>query len=222
MTSCVITVEASGHECDVKLQTWLKDLLPRTPGAVRRVVTRELVLAAREFFEQSRAWRTVLGPKNMVANKRRYSLSPYDAYSDVVGIEGVELNGCPLRKLSRRPADTAREADQPSGYWLESPDTVRLWPMPVTSVEDALTFAVHLAPKQSVTHLPRIALTHFYDALLDGALGRLYSHPAKPYSNSTLAAYHLKRFRNAIGMYAGAAKQGFAGAQAWSYPRFGK
>lgn len=221
MTS-TLTVEASGHECDVKLQTWLRDILPRTPGAVRKVAARELVLAAREFFERSAAWRVVIGPKDLRAVKKRYTLSPYDAYSDVVQILGVELEGCPLQLYTRQPA-LGRSADRPLGFWLESPDTVRLWPTPTVSVDEALTFAVALAPKLTVSHLPRMAQTHFYEALFDGVLGRMYAHPSKPYTDPTLAQYHLKRFRNAIGAYAGQAKQGFApGAVSWRFPRFGK
>lgn len=218
-----VTVEGSGLESDVKLQIWLKDLLARTPGAVRKVVTRELILASREFFERSFAWRTVIGPKDLVANKKRYNMSPYDAYSDIIGVLGVELEGCPLKALTRRPADTARTMDRPTHYWLEEPDIVRLWPQPTTTVEDALTFSLALIPKESVTKLPRIARTHFYEALLDGALGRLYAHPAKPYSDTQKATYHLNRFRAAIGSYAGAGKKGFVPAgQAWSFPSFGK
>lgn len=217
-----VTVEGSGHECDVKLQIWLKDLLPRTPGAVRRVVTRELILASREFFERSAAWRTTLGPKDMIANKKRYSLSPYDAYSDIIHVLGVEMDGMPLRPLTRRPADINRTMDRPTSFWLEEPDTVRLYPTPTTTVEDTLTFYVALIPKESVTKLPRIARTHFYEALLDGALGRLYAHPAKPYSDTQKATYHLNRFRGAIGSYAGAAKNGFTGGQSWNFPSFGK
>lgn len=217
-----LTVEASGHECDVKLQTWLRDILPRTPGLVRKVAARELVLTAREFFERSAAWRVMIGPKDLRAVKRRYSLSPYDAYTDVVQVLGVEFNTCPLRKMVRQPAEF-RSATTPSHYWLESPDTVRLWPQPTQNDDESLTFYVALTPKPTVSHLPRIAQTHFYDALFDGMLGRVYAHPAKPYTNPTLGQYHLNRFRAAIGHYAAQAKQGFSpGAQTWSYPRFGK
>jgi hypothetical protein len=219
---CALSVEGSGHECDVKIETWLRDLLPRTPGAVRKVVRREFILACREFFERSHAWRTRIGPKNQREAKSRYVLSPLDAYSNVVAVHAVYLKGTPLRKFRIRPSTASDETGSPYGYWLESPDIVQLFPTPTVDESRVLTFEVALIPKQTVSHLPRIAQTHFYDALLDGALGRLYSHPAKPYSNPTLAQYHLQRFRAAIGSYAGLAKQGFAGAPSWSYPSFGK
>jgi hypothetical protein len=217
-----ILVESSGHECDVRIDTWLKDLLPRTPGINRKVAKRELLLAIREFYEQSASWRVVVGPRDSRANKRRYILSPYDAYANIVQVLSVEYMGYPLKALTRRPAGAEPNADRPTSFYLEDPDHVRVWPTPSTTVEDALTFHVALTPKMSVTHVPRLASTNHYDALLDGALGRIYSHPAKPYSNPSLGTYHLQRFRAAIGKYAGRAKTGYAGAASWQYPRYGK
>lgn len=221
MTS-TITVESSGHECDAKLDTWLRDLLVITPGCMPKVRKRALILASREFFEQSAAWRAVIGPKLLKANKKRYYLSPYDAYSDVVRVLAVEYKGLPLSPLPRRPAGEEPDATQPLYYYLEGPDKVRLWPQSGSDVEDAMTFHVALTPKQTVTHLPRIAATHFYDALYDGAAGRLLSQPAKAYSDPVRAQYHLQRFRAAIGKYAAQAKGNFSNAPTWRYPKFGK
>jgi hypothetical protein len=217
-----ISVEGSGHECDAKLDTWLRDMLAVTPGCLPKVRKRALILACREFFEQTSTWRAVIGPKKLTALKKRYYLSPYDAYADVVQVLGVEFNGTPLKPMVRRPPGTEPDATQPQRYYLEGIDQVRLWPQSSVSVDDALTFYVALTPKQTVTHLPRVAATHFYDAIYDGALGRLYAQPAKAYTDPMRAQYHLNRFRAAIGKYAGQAKQGFAGAPSWSFPKFGK
>jgi len=217
-----ITVEGSGNECDVKLDTWLRDMLPVTPGCLPKVRKRALILACREFFEQSATWRVTIGPKKLVAFKKRYYLSPYDAYANVVRVLSVEYDGIPLRPLARRPAGREPEARNPTHYYLEGPDQVRLWPQSNIDQEAMLTFFVALTPKQSVTHLPRIAASHYYDAIYDGAVGRLFSQPAKAYSDPMRAQYHLNRFRAAIGKYAAQAKGGFAGAPSWSYPKFGK
>lgn len=158
----------------------------------------------------------------MKANKKRYSLSPWDAYTDIVGILGIEFQGTPLAALARKPGDTTTTSNRARGYWLEQPDTAVLYPIPTETVASALTFYVALTPKVTVTHLPRIAQTHFYEALRDGVLSRLFAHPSKPYSNPLLADFHGKRFRNSIALYAGQAKKGFAGAGSWCFPSFGK
>ena len=224
MSTETISVEGSGHECDVKLDTWLRDMLPVTPGCTAKVRKRALILACREFFEQSSAWRVTIGPKHMVANKKRYYMSPYDAYANVVRVFSVEYDGLPLPPLNRRPVRSVVSTDttRPLYYYMDTPEVVCLHPLPTVTVEEMLTFYVALMPKQSVTHLPRVASTHFYDAIYDGALGRLYSQPAKPYSDTEKAAYHLNRFRAAIGKYAGQAKTNFSSAATWRFPVFGK
>lgn len=222
MSTETILVEGSGAQVTATLSVWLRDLLPYTPGCTAAVRRRALILACREFFEQSTAWRVVVGPKQLKADRKRYTLSPYDAYADVVRVLSAEMNGHPLRRYDRRPAGREPDSDLPLGYYMDGPDTVRFWPTSATTIPDSLTFYVALTPKQSVRLLPRVALTHFYDAIFDGAAGRLMAQPAKPYSNPTLATYHMKRFRNAIGQYAAEAKGGFAGAPSWTFPRFGK
>jgi hypothetical protein len=217
-----ISVEGSGHECDAKLSLWLKDLLPLTPGCMPSVRKRALILACREFFEQSAAWRVTVGPRRVVADKKRYYMSPYDAYANVVHVFSVELNGTRLWPMARRPPGNEQDPGTPRGWWLEAPDQVRLWPAADTTTDNALLFYVALTPKQTVTHLPRVAATHFYDAIFDGTLGRLYQQPAKPYTDPMRSTYHLNRFRAAIGNYAGQAKKNFSGAPTWVYPKFGK
>lgn len=217
-----VYVEGSGNECDVRINTWLKDLLPHTPGLVRSLAKREVLLAIREFYQQSTSWRVVIGPKNVVANKARYNLSPYDAYANIVQVFWVAYNTTSLTPMPTRPPGATLTESVPWGYYNDSPDSVVLWPTPTTFLAKGLTFSVALAPKNTVNHLPRIAATHHYDAILDGALGRILAHPAKPYSNTALGTYHLNRFRNAIGAFKGAAIQGQNGSQAWSFPPFGK
>lgn len=204
--------------------TWLKDLLARTPGAQRKVVKREFMLAVREFFEHSCAWRAVIGPTDMLSGSAPYVLSPYDAETDVIAVLAVEVEGIGLPPAARRPGLVDQPANRPRLYYLTDVDTVNLWPSVITLVDDALTFHVALTPRitKADVVLPDIAESKFYDALLDGALGRLYNHPAKPYSDPIKAEYHLKRFRAAIGAYAGEGKRGFAGALSWQFPRFGK
>lgn len=60
----------------------------------------------------------------------------------------------------------------------------------------------------------------FFQDLLDGALSRLYSMPAKPWSSDKHTLYHGKRFRNAMAFRKQEAMRGFAyGVPAWRFPR---
>ena len=62
----------------------------------------------------------------------------------------------------------------------------------------------------------------FFQDFLDGALGRLMGMVSKPWTNTTMAAYHARRFRNAMAFRKQEANRGFAYAvPGWRYPRQG-
>lgn len=218
-----IFIEGSGCECDVTLDRWLKDSLPMLPGAVRSVAARELVLAAREFFERSYAWQTLIEDQKARAGRKQYWLSPLDQYTNVVGVLGVRYKGNWLPPVAVRPArpfaQSAETQSIPRAFYVpEAPDCVELYPDLSKEEADALTFHVALTPKVTVEHMPRVAEIKYYDAILDGFLARMHAHPNKPYSSSAMYAMRRRNFNHWIGRYAGQAKQGNAGAQNWSFP----
>jgi len=218
-------VVASGAEGQANLNLWMQDITPWCPGVHRTVMKRQLILAAREFFEQSWAWRQEQGPISLITNQQTYMLSPFNSTTDVVGVVGAWVNGNPLNPLANQPPPSQNGqpfSDTPGGFWCPRPDIVAVYPIPnITSVPQNLTVLCALRPKLSVTQVPKIAVTDFYEAILNGVLYRLLNQPAKPYSNPALAAYFETRFRKDIGVYAGKAKKGFAGGASWHFPYFG-
>ena len=217
-----VFIEGTGCECDVTLDRWLKDALPMTPGIIRGVAARELVLACREFFERSYAWQTLIEEQNARSGRKQYWLSPLDQYTNVVGVLGVCFDGTWLAPLTRRPiraASSSTTSDTPYGFYSgEAPDMVELYPDITNDRDGVLTFHVALTPKVSVEHLPRVAEIKYYDAIMDGFLSRVYAHPNKPYSQPVLSQQKRRSFNHWIGRYAGQAKMGNVGAQNWSFP----
>lgn len=221
-----VFLEGTGCECDVTLDTWLKDSLPNLPGIVRSVAARQLVLAAREFFERTLAWQATIDNINAKAGDKQYWLSPYDEFSDVISVMAVVFrtdgadpkSGRYLSPLPTRPP-AGYTTGIPLGYYAGAgPDAIYLYPTLDSDIDDALDILVALTPKQSVEHLPRIAALKFYDAIMDGFLARVYLHPSKPYSNLAAAAEHRRRFISQIGRYRGEVKGGYVHAQNWRFP----
>lgn len=61
----------------------------------------------------------------------------------------------------------------------------------------------------------------FYDAITEGLIGNLMSHPVKPYTNPTLALMHLKQFKKLKARYRMEVEGNFQyGAQTWVFPRW--
>jgi hypothetical protein len=67
---------------------------------------------------------------------------------------------------------------------------------------------------------PAWVLKVYREHIMDGVLGRMMSQKQKPYTDATLAMYHLKRFRAGIAIARTAAmRQNTFGAQNWRFPR---
>lgn len=218
-----VFLEGAGCECDVTLDTWLKDSLPMLPGIERGLASRELVLAAREFFERTFAWQAYVEHINAKAGEKVYWQSPYDQYSNTIGILGVTWKGNALAPMPYRPAsmggETTPTSDTPSHYYAAyAPDSFYLYPQLTNDVDDAIGVYLALTPKQSVEHLPRIAAIKFYDAILEGFLARVFRHPNKPYSAPETAMRHRKSFIMQCGRFKGQANQGYVQAQNWAFP----
>lgn len=202
------------------ISIWLKDILPRTPGVVRSVAKRELLNTAREFYRQSTVWREVIEASSITRTSDRFTVNPSDATSEVFQIYYVTFNNIPLEGKSEKPVGE-RPNGTPITWYSYDYDTFELWPLPSES-QPNIQARVFLIPKETATTLPDTAYSKYYEGILDGVLGRLYGHPAKPYSNPAIAEYHLRRFRNFIGEAAAEAKQGGFAGQNWKFPAFGK
>lgn len=64
-------------------------------------------------------------------------------------------------------------------------------------------------------------LSTWFETLLDGVLGRLYSQPAKPYSNQQLGLNHLKLYRAGVQRARAEAQLGYtSGPGRWRFPLF--
>ena len=97
-------------------------------------------------------------------------------------------------------------------------DAFKLYPELTDAVVGGLEIEVALTPKLDTVTFPRQITTKFYDALVEGFLGRMYAHPNKPYSAPAMAMKMQSNFRRRIGYYMAQAKGGYNGAQSWSYP----
>lgn len=203
------------------LSTWLKDILPHTPGVVRTVARRELIQAAKEFFRESYAWRATLDAVDVTQGVTAYTAASPVTNVDIHQILDIEFNGLPLRGIVDRPRGE-RPTGTPTQWYSTGTDTFELWPEPVQTDAATMIVRVALVPSDDLDELPDAMYRRYKDAVEDGTLGRLFSHPAKPYSNPTMATYHLTRFREAIGYAAAQGKQGNINGQNWTFPCFGK
>lgn len=84
-------------------------------------------------------------------------------------------------------------------------------------------FVVNIAQptgRDMIPLAPSWLLPIWHLGLLDGLLGNMMNQPNKSYSNPTSAAYHLKRFRDAIARArVSKLRANTVGASAWRFPQ---
>lgn len=218
MSDPTIEVEPRGGARDYKIDIWLKDLLAYTPGATRKVVRQELLNTLRDFFNDSYAWRSS-HTQSVRAGRSKYYLSPVDAHTDVAGVLTVYVNGKELMPLPEY-VSYSTDPGTPRYFYCFAPDSIELFPTPDVDIARGLRIQSALVPNPNVKRVPAIAVTKFYNPILDGTLARMYAQPNKPYSSPQMAAAKQQLYKYGVARARAQARRGFTSSDPFSFPFF--
>lgn len=205
------------------LDTWVKEIAAKVPGAVEGYIYDQLKLVIKDFFQRTKAWRTIIGPFTIEADDGIYCLNPVDAYSNVIQVLAVTGNGRPLVQVDQRvlprlfnysPSDNA-----PSRYYLEPYHTIKLWPVPAKDVEDLYVTAALTPRLRSDNRIADWVVDQCYEVIKAGTLQRLHEEPDKMYSNTAKAEYWGKKYRSELARSRSVGAQGYGEVpQPWGFP----
>lgn len=209
------------------LDTWGTAIRVRLPSADDDAIVQELVNTIQEFAQKSGALPVRL-TQDFVPGQAQYdfSLIPTTytpaaaAFGGLRGLycHAVQLpDGRYIPLVQNRPgpayASPAQRGVPQAAFVPTWPGTVELFPAPDDSLAGqklaVWTSVAFIRPVSSVLQL----LSDFsYEAVLDGATARMMNHPKRPYSDTKLAEYYLRRFRNAMRVATDEAKRHWSNA----------
>jgi hypothetical protein len=196
---------------------WQEELYSRVPGAASDHIDQELKSTLREFFTKSGFWTEELDPINIVALTDTYTLTPTTGV--VMGVQAAWVDNKQVHLISIKPKVEPTSPTTPNLGYCPQPNQLQLFPTPSVSITDGLKVLVRLNPSADFSDIPDEASSHFFDEIMDGVLGRLYSMPGKPFSNVVTAQYHLRRFRNGIASARDISRRRYSTAErGWSFP----
>ena len=204
-------------------EPWFHELAARVPGADNNFLEENIVRSIKEFCSESTAWREWVEDRTVSEGERAVDLQT-GLKSHVLLVHEVLLDGRPLHQVSRLYPES-EGPQQPRGWVGDGyvPGRIFLTPVPDKDYEFGLKALVSLTVGKAPCKLPTLLTEMFYEAVLDGTLGRLYMQPRKPYSDREAASFHLRRFRRYTRQARDMASRGFTpGGQNWSYPSFGR
>lgn len=199
--------------CGETLEAWIKPLQMRLAGATYGVIKCELQAAVRDFYLRSLAWRDTVGPYPVDASEPYIYLNPVDQYANVQHVIEVYLQYDEERKralnfLTRPPV--LRRSAEPDSVFCAEPATLQLSPVTNVSLGRILYVYAALVPPNGTERLPQIAVTHHFEAIMNGALSRLHGMRNKPWTDFGIAADARRQFSRAIAVARDAANRGNA------------
>lgn len=185
----------------------------RLPGATDDAMQLELFMVMDEFFRGSNLWQedvrfdvvgtdapgtvyevTPTGPATVDKLLWMYSLP-----------EGNSLRGFEIRGTMSTPGEIVL-ATQPSD------DKTYVATLALTVADPTL--------RNGYVVFPEWVLAKYRAVLLDGLLGKMMSQPNKPFTNSQLSVYHLRRFLSGIAQARiDVQRNNVYRNQAWRFPR---
>jgi hypothetical protein len=205
---------------------WLPDLLPQLAGCPDPLIEHELRRACQDFFERSRAWVVVQDAIAVAANQATVPLTPLDATTDVVRLEGAWLDGVQLRVRSTADMDAAFFDDWQAHTGVAStvvqimPGTAMLYPIPLAGATTGLRLRLSVKPGDSALGIPEDLYVKYRDALAAGARARLMLQPGKPWTNEGLGVGYSGMFEAAIDRAARLVSQAYGRGRISARPMF--
>ncbi len=186
----------------------------RLVGATDPVLQQELFAVMDDFFKKSNVWNEdiELSVPGMDPANTVYPLAPAaPALIDK------------LLWVFQKPTETSIGRGSAVVAAMSIPGELTLRTQPSSDVEYIVTVALTVADptdRGGYVQFPAWVLAKYREAILDGLLGRMMSQPSKPYTNSQMAVFHMRKFNQAMASARVEwTRNNTYRAQAWSFPQ---
>jgi hypothetical protein len=183
----------------------MDNLRIRVPGALDDGLKHELWNAVDEFLRDTNVWTdeiefTTSTPQDI------YTITPTFVPARIVRCMGLwDANDIPVPVTMDDAGILAIDK--------ATPDNSTLTTIVTLSVQEPVD-------ADGMPQLPAWIVEKYYDGILDGTLARMFSQPAKPFSNASLALLHQRRFAGQKGLAKREAnRRGIYRGQAWTFPQ---
>ncbi len=226
----VITLDGGQSETVVNGQStdyFVQKALMECPGAPDTLVQSKLQDVLRAFYTDTGAWRTILAPYKIIADRDEIQINPVDQYTEARYVLGAYIYpgvGSTNAKAYLKPSPrllVGGDRGQPAAFFMREPDVMQLYPMPNLTYGSVLYIYAIIAPLIITPRLPNISVTHHFDAIMNGLLARMYAMPNRPWTDKDAAAKHERMYNRDKLRYRDEANRAYSSADApFRFPRF--
>lgn len=171
------------------------------PDAMTLLIEREILQAARKFFERTLIWKDVQESQSTVAATASYDVFMPDDTEivtwDYVLYDTFDLDPVTEYKLTAEQSTWRDLTGTPTHYITNiRTKSMRLYPIP--NAVGTLKYELTLKPSITATTIPDFAIEQFQDVIVDGTLARMYGQAGKTWYNPAAADEHRRMFNNGI------------------------
>lgn len=187
---------------------FLNDVMPDVPGCTLDIAKHAIKNACIEFCEKSLILQRDYDPVTVVAGVVDYDIEPptgslvtriMRAWYKTTELIALAPDAIENAEVYNRLFTGANTDRQDPKYILQKDErTYSLYPIPVSTVANALTMRVAYKPSRSSTTVDDVVYEDYSEAIAAGAKARLMMSPGKPYTNPQLAGAHMEIFRQAV------------------------
>jgi hypothetical protein len=185
----------------------------RLTGATDGVLQQELFSVMDDFFKKSNVWNEDIEievPGGDPANTVYQLASSAPAQIDK------------LLWVFQKPDQTSIGRGSGVMAYMSTPGELTLRTQPSSDVTYIVTVALTVtdpADRSGYVQFPAWVLAKYREAILDGLLGRMMTQPSKPYTNSQMAVFHMRKFlQAAASARVEWTRNNTYRAQAWAFP----
>lgn len=196
---------------------WLPEVRVAVSGADDALLKQQIAATIREFFTRG-TWTEELFGIKLVEGRDRYVFGPLASYYAIY-LMTARVDDAPIAVYPAEP--TAHQGTL--GVWVDaSAEQVVLTEVPDSTMAGSkLYMTAILKPLKTCTQVPNRVYEMFFDEILDGVKGKLFSMTSKPWSDRQMGAFHNKRFSVGIARARTAMRKGYSSAEPpWRFPRW--
>lgn len=202
----------------MNLDVLVRLVRPHVKDCPELLIVPQLVLAARDFCVRTEAYKPMT-PVMLNAGRSRVDMPQY-AGEDVISLDGIYIEGKPVRALNRKGSFLDVGAGKPSLFYIESNGVVdqivvdrpadRRYELEVTIVAK---------PSLDATELSELLCNKFGEHIAIGAAAKLLLQQTYPWYNPELSGVLSGQFERAVSDAKQKVMTGMAGTNSRVYAR---
>ena len=202
----------------IELGEFLPDLLLNVPGCSEPLAERAILLSAIRMAREALILQQDLDPIAVTSGFAEYDVESEISSTEVCEVITAKFNNIDLEPYGMVSVDSSRNVGAaatsspgtPSGYLQYGSGIITLQPTP--NADGELSLRIAYAPTLDATVIDDMYGTRYRDALLNGALSRLFGTAKQPFSDASMALFYLNSFNDFITRHRGLATIGFSRA----------